>query len=390
METDLALVGAKIYPSPKASPIIGGVVLIRNGKITAVGKKGKIKIPSRAKVIDCKGLILTSGFWNNHVHFIETIWENSATIPASKLTQQLQVMLTKYGFVTVFDTGSVWAETNAIRRRIESGEIQGPRIFTVGEILSQKGGLSPELLKSAGFLSDAVIEVSGQKDGEEKSRQHVKKDVDAVKIYAATYFRGLVEMSPVTLEAIVKESRRGGKLVFVHPYNQNGAEAAINAGIDVFAHTLSNGKFTNNQLKRMKRQRIALIPTLRLWKVEAGREGMSVSETEEFINSGVKQLRDYSKIGGQILFGTDVGYIDYDPTEEYIFMEQAELSFRQILESLTTAPAKRFGLSKTTGKIARGMDADIVLLSNDPATDVKAFSSVRYTIRAGKIIYQSD
>src|SRR5262245_34460828 len=56
--------------------------------------------------------------------------------------------------------------------------------------------------------------------------------------------------------------------------------------------------------------------------------------------------------------------------------ERAGMNFRQILESLTTAPYERFGLSKKTGRIAPGMDADIVLLGSDPATDVKAFSTV--------------
>lgn len=72
-----------------------------------------------------------------------------------------------------------------------------------------------------------------------------------------------------------------------------------------------------------------------------------------------------------------------------IAMMQAGMDFRQILASLTTAPAKRFGTSGKTGKSARGMDADIVLLAGDPATDVKNFSNVKYTIRQGKIIYQS-
>lgn len=65
------------------------------------------------------------------------------------------------------------------------------------------------------------------------------------------------------------------------------------------------------------------------------------------------------------------------------------MTFRQILESLTTAPAKRFGLFEKTGRIALGMDADMVILGSDPATDVQAFSNVRYTLHTGKVIHQS-
>jgi imidazolonepropionase-like amidohydrolase len=70
-------------------------------------------------------------------------------------------------------------------------------------------------------------------------------------------------------------------------------------------------------------------------------------------------------------------------------MAKADMTFRQILESLTTAPAKRFGLFEKTGRIAPGMDADIAILGSNPATDVHAFSNVQYTLRTGKMIYQS-
>jgi imidazolonepropionase-like amidohydrolase len=55
---------------------------------------------------------------------------------------------------------------------------------------------------------------------------------------------------------------------------------------------------------------------------------------------------------------------------------------------LTTAPAKQFHLATRTGQIVPGMDADIVLLNGDPATDILSFDKVIYTFREGKLIYQ--
>ena len=102
------------------------------------------------------------------------------------------------------------------------------------------------------------------------------------------------------------------------------------------------------------------------------------------------EVRDYSNAGGQILFGTDVGYTDaFDTTEEYRLMSHA-LDWRQILTSLTTAPAARFGFSARKGRIAPGMDADLVVLNADPAQDPTAFARVRDTIRAGRVIWGSD
>ena len=89
-----------------------------------------------------------------------------------------------------------------------------------------------------------------------------------------------------------------------------------------------------------------------------------------WIKQAVQELKAYSDGGGQILFGTDVGYIDqFDTTEEFRLMSHAGMSFQQILASLTTNPAARFGYANHSGRIAKGFDADLVVLDGDPAKD---------------------
>ena len=68
----------------------------------------------------------------------------------------------------------------------------------------------------------------------------------------------------------------------------------------------------------------------------------------------------------------------------------AALDWRQILASLTTAPAARFGFATRKGRVAAGMEADLVLLNADPAQDPTAFARVRDTIRGGRVIWESD
>jgi imidazolonepropionase-like amidohydrolase len=70
-------------------------------------------------------------------------------------------------------------------------------------------------------------------------------------------------------------------------------------------------------------------------------------------------------------------------------MSRAGMTFQKVLASLTTNPAQRFGYSDHSGRIAKGMDADLVVLSADPAQSTAAFSRIRYTIRSGKIIYSN-
>ncbi len=55
---------------------------------------------------------------------------------------------------------------------------------------------------------------------------------------------------------------------------------------------------------------------------------------------------------------------------------------------LTTAPAKRFGVQPTTGRVVVGQVADLVVLGRDPSNDVSAFADVQFTIRGGRVIYR--
>lgn len=139
---------------------------------------------------------------------------------------------------------------------------------------------------------------------------------------------------------------------------------------------------------RMKSAHLALIPTLTLFDVEAKKAHVSAEENEMWIKLAVDELKAYAGAGGQILFGTDVGYIDhFDTGEEFTLMSRAGMSFQQILASLTTNPSERFGYSARSGRIAQGMDADLVVLNGDPARDVTALSKIHYTIRDGQVIY---
>ena len=76
-------------------------------------------------------------------------------------------------------------------------------------------------------------------------------------------------------------------------------------------------------------------------------------------------------------------------SDEYRLLADAGMTFQQILASLTTAPAEKFGDSAQLGRIAPGFAADLVVLKGDPSQDVETFGSVIYTIRNGKIIYQA-
>jgi imidazolonepropionase-like amidohydrolase len=133
-----------------------------------------------------------------------------------------------------------------------------------------------------------------------------------------------------------------------------------------------------------------LIPTLTLYDFEARRDGYSDEARERLLSRIVADVRAFAAGGGEILFGTDVGYTDhFDTVLEMRLLERAGLGYREILASLTTTPARRFGFGRQSGRVRRGFAGDLVVLDADPAQDVASFARVRYTIRGGEIIYSA-
>jgi imidazolonepropionase-like amidohydrolase len=385
----LALAGGTIYPAPFQPPISNGVVLIENGKIMAVGEKGKVQIPPGVEMIDCTGRTIVAGFWNAHVHFTEPKWENAANLPSTQLTKQLQEMLARYGFTSVVDTGSLLPNTLAIRTRIQSGEVAGPRILTAGSPLFPKDGIPYYLMDT---LPPDILKLLDQPATPEEAvravDQHVAQGADIIKIFtvSAVDRAGKLVWRPMPLaivQAITAEAHRQGKLVFAHPSLVEGAELVIRGHVDVLAHTVEDPEHWDNSLvARLKAANVSLIPTLTLFSGENGPDAA---------HEGIlREVKSYADAGGQILFGTDVGYLTGYPwlSREFELLARAGLTFDQILAALTTAPAVRFGFAATTDRVAVGQDADLVVLSGDPTRDIRAFSRVALTLRLGNILYR--
>jgi len=394
----LALVGGTVYPAPSAHPISNSVVLIENGKIVAVGEKEKLQIPAGVETINCAGRTIVAGFWNAHVHFTERKWENAANFSVTQLTKQLQEMLTRYGFTSVVDTGSLLANTLAIRARIASSEVTdkvadkvaGPRILTAGSPLFPKDGIPYYLVDT---LPPDILKLLDQpatpEDAVRAVDQHVAQGADIIKLFTVSpvHREGKLVWRPMPLaivQAATAEAHRKGKLVFAHPSIVEGAELVIRGHVDVLAHSVEDPEHWDNSLvTRLKAANVSLIPTLTLFSGENGPDAAH--------QGMLREVKSYSDAGGQILFGTDLGYLTDYPllTREFELLARAGLTIDQILAALTTAPAARFGFAATTGRVAVGQDADLVVLNGDPSRDISAFSRVVLTLRSGNIIYRA-
>jgi imidazolonepropionase-like amidohydrolase len=383
----IALVGAKIYPSPTVPAIENGVVLIRAGKIVAVGSTKTITVSKSDSILDCRGLTLTAAFWNCHVHFIESKWQDADTMDVNRFDRQMSDMITSHGFAHVFDIAEFHiSNVLHIRNRIEHGDVHGPIIYTTGVPLVPPNGnpfyLEPLKLPASADSQTAVTHI----------RHQIDSGADGIKIWTGSPTQhGIVYMADDMVRIITTTTHSLGKPVFAHPSDSKGAMLAVINGVNILAHTTPDDRlpWSVDMVGKMLRAHVALIPTLKLWKEVLVQEGDTAWSHDNFMLTAEQQVHAFDKAGGTLLFGTDVGYItDYATRDEFTLLAASGLTWPRILGMLTTAPAQRFGLKDRTGQVVVGLDADIVLLKGDPAADVQAFDKVELTILHGRVIYK--
>ena len=388
---DLAIVGARILTSPDAPPIDEGTVLVRDGRIAEVGTR--VRVPRGTPTIDAKGLTLTAGFWNSHVHFLPEGFLDAADQPPATLARLLRDMFLRWGFTNVVDLASQLDDGLALRRRIESGEIDGPGILTCGNPFFPQGG-TPIYVREAYQRHGWNDEVATALEARARATAQLQRGADCVKLFTGAIVGrpvGVLPMSADIAAAAVVAAVAAGKPAFAHPTDPRGIRIALDAGVTVLAHTTpTEGPWPKALAEELAAKKVALVPTLTLLQVALEQDGAPQPMIDRMMADAQQQVHATVAAGGDVLFGTDVGFIDEaDTTREYRLLAGAGLDYRSILRSLTTAPATRFGGGERGGRIERGQPADLVLLGGDPTRDVDAFADVRYTIRGGRTIFSS-
>lgn len=380
----LAIQHARIYVSPSDPAIDDGTVLIRNGIIAAVGNQ--VEIPSDATLVPCDHCVVTAGFWNAHVHFTEPKWTMANWKSDASLNPQLADMFLSRGFTTVIDLGSNPADTFAIRRRIEKGELIGPYIYTAGTALYPPHG-APFYLRET--MPRWMVMMLPQPETPQEAtgivRRNLASGADLTKLFTGSWIqRGHVLPMPVNIaKAAVTESHLNGRLVFAHPSNLAGIQVAIDSGVDVLAHAADDTNGVDaTLLSAAIRKNMAMIPTLKMFTT-------TVTTDPHYMDPICAEVQQFHQLGGTLLFGTDVGYMsDYTTQGEFVELGKSGLDWKTVLAMLTTNPSARMGVSASKGTVTPGKLADLTVLDADPAGDLTNFSRVRAVVRSGKLVWQ--
>lgn len=377
---DIALIGVKLYPNWHAVPETNTTILVQAGKVAAIGKN--VLIPARVRVLPCHSCIVFAGFWNAHVHFTGSQWDDAAGQPANRLTCNLQTMLTHSGFTTVVDLASDPTNTVALRRRIESGEVQGPTIYTAGSGLYPPDAIPFYLNNLPRRLREMLPRPSTPAAAVQAVERNLASGTDVVKLFTGAYRTPdtISHMPLLVAKAAVSDGHKHHQLVFAHPSDLGGVVIAMESDVDVLAHAPDTvGGVDDALVSKLVARHMTMIPTLKLFSAS------------KHIRQIRRIVRQFHRAGGRMLFGTDVGFLtDYDVSEEFRQLQLSGLSFRDVLSMLTAGPALEFGISDRAGTVKPGGDGDLTVLSVNPDSgDLRNFSHVLYAIRAGRVIFDA-
>ena len=400
-KTTIIYAGRVIVDAEKPARGASTVTVI-DDRITSI-VEGRAPAPADAEIIDLGDKTLLPGLIDLHVHLTgdpggdfrnETVdpdeWGVVVGVKNAGITLRA-------GFTTVREAGSAQYTAFALRRGTANGLIEGPRIIAAGPALSIVGGHGDV----TGFREDIhdVLDqgytCTGPVECAEKVRKASRAGADIIKMTAtggvlSQQGRGLEgHFSTAELESIATTAHSLGLKVMAHAHGARGIEDAAAAGID----TIDHGTFADDAaLKVMKAKGSYLVPTLMAFEGVKERLGKgvftpTVEEKVRMTMGRVGQAVGRAKaLGVPVAFGTDAGVFEHGRNAgEFQLLVNAGLTPREALASATTIAARALSMDQEIGRIAPGMSADMIAVSGDPLTDVRALEQVDWVMARGRV-----
>jgi len=392
-----------------AAPVRNAVILVQEGRITAVG--ANVQIPNGATVIDLSAATVLPGFIDAHVHLAgHTIgdgdWQHAgltempsqlALLGAAHAQQTLEA-----GFTTVRVVGTGNFSDIALRNAINAGWIPGPRILGAGVSFGILGGhcdgtngLQPWAL---GGGREAGVE-SGVADGVEAVRNAVRYAVkygaDVIKICATggvlslTDSVGVQQYTEQEMRAIVETATQLDRRVAAHAHGTAGLKAAVRAGVTSIEH----GSILDAEAAALMKQKGTwLVPTLLAgFTVEslatAGRLPAPIAAKALAIAPRMRNSFKLAVDGGvKIALGTDAGVMRHGTNaREFALMVRYGMTPMQAIVAATSGGATLLGLEREIGTIAVGKRADVVAVQGNPLDGIQVLQSISFVMKDGRV-----
>ncbi|MEO6222735.1 MAG: amidohydrolase family protein [Vicinamibacterales bacterium] len=384
-----AILAGRLVDPDTGTAAVDQVILIADGRITAVGRG--VTIPSGARVIDLSKASVMPGLVDAHTHlcmqvvaerdhgsYYYTTLNDPDAFRAVEGTANAKAML-EAGFTAVRDVGN---EGNfacvQVRKGIMQGLIPGPTMITAGRIIAPYGGQfhlqpdKPALAEPEYYFAD--------------TRDEMIKAVRQNAHYGATVIKIVVDdqryiYSVDDIRFIKSEAARAGLKLAAHAWTREGAQNAAEAGVDSIEHGID---MTDEILLLAKKNNVTLV----------GTEFLVLSDLFDggFHKQVVDRLRRADKIGVTLVYGTDAieavdgktrGEVAISGIDAWI---EAGVPAPAILKAMTTQAHRLLGLEGRRGTIKVGQAADIIATAGDPLANIAALKQVMFVMKDGRII----
>ncbi|RBM21965.1 amidohydrolase [Prauserella sp. PE36] len=386
-----------------------GELLVQDGRIVEVAPT---TVPEGTVVLDLGDVTLLPGLMDMEVNLLlggpdhrsplNPVQDDPAVRTLRAVANARRTL--RAGFTTVRNLG-LFVQTGgllldvALKKAIDLGWIDGPRVVPAGHAITPTGGhLDPTMFQAfAPHIMPLTVEegiANGVAEVRKAVRYQVKHGARVIKVCASngvmshTGPAGAQQYSDEELRAIVDEAHRAGLKVAAHCMGDDAIRAALDAGIDCIEH---GSLATEATLKRMLERETFLVATTYLT------EGMDTSNAAPELQAKAAEVFPRSRatisraieLGVRIACGTDAPAIPHGRNaRELLALVQRGMTPLQAIRAATTVAAELID-ADDRGRLEAGLLADIIAVPGDPLADIGVTEQVRFVMKGGQV-YRDD